>query len=119
MELIDEISDELGCEADEAERLAVAVITTLEERIPVEDVPDLEAELPDRVRELMAQVDRILDLPWMDDEAFRTRVAHRLRMTQDDADRMIGVVLRALTTHLSPREVRRARMPRAFAAHTP
>jgi len=113
MELIEEISDELDCERDEAERLAVAVIATIEERIPMSDVVDLEAELPDRVLELMAQVDRILDLPGMNDEAFRTRVAHRLRMTDEDAERTIAAVLRALEHHLSPREVRRARLPRA------
>jgi uncharacterized protein (DUF2267 family) len=116
MELIDEIAEDLDCERDEAERLAVAVITTIEERMPSDDVPELEAELPDRVRELMAQVDRVLDLPRMDDEAFRTRVAHRLRMTPEDAEPIIAVVLHALESCLSPRERRRARFPRA-AAH--
>lgn len=112
MELIDEVADELGCERDEAERLVVAVIATIEERIPVADVVELEAELPEHVRERMAEVDRIFDLPGMDDEAFRTRVAHRLRMTAEDADRTIDAVSRALTTCLSPRERRRARLPR-------
>lgn len=112
MELIDEVAEELGCERDEAERLAVAVIATIEERIPVGDVAELEAELPEHVRERMAEVDRILDVPGMDDEAFRTRVAHRLRMTLDDAERTITAVLRALSSCLSPREWRRARLPR-------
>jgi uncharacterized protein (DUF2267 family) len=112
MELIDEVAEELGCERDEAERLAVAVIATIEERIPVADVAELEAELPEHVRERMAEVDRILDVPGMDDEAFRTRVAHRLRMTLDDAERTITAVLRALSSCLSPRERRRARLPR-------
>jgi uncharacterized protein (DUF2267 family) len=111
MELIDEIADELGCEQEEAERLAVAVIATIEERIPVGDVAELEAELPEPVRERVAQLDRILDLPRMNDEAFRTRVAHRLRMTADDAERTIAAVLRALSSCLSPRERRRARLP--------
>lgn len=112
MELIEDIAHELDCELWEAERLAVAVIATIEERIPLAEVPDLEAELPDRVRELMAQVDRILDLPGMNDDAFRTRVAHRLHMTHDDAEHVIDVVLRALGECLSPREVRRVRLPR-------
>ena len=112
MELIDEVADELGCERDEAERLAIAVIATIEERIPVSDVAELEAELPDELRERMAEVDRILDLPGMDDEAFRTRVAHRLRMTHDDAERTIAAVLKGLESCLSPRERRRARLPR-------
>ena len=116
MELIDEIADELGCERDEAERFAVGVITTIEERMALDDVPDLEAELPDRVRELMAEVDVVLDLPRMDDEAFRTRVAHRLRMTVEDAARTIAAVLGALESCLSPRELRRARFPRLRSA---
>src|SRR5690606_30258528 len=33
MDLIEEIADELGCERGEAERLAVAVIATIEERM--------------------------------------------------------------------------------------
>lgn len=116
MELIDDVAEELGCERDEAERLAVAVITTIEERIPVDDVAELEAELPEHLRERMAEVDRILDVPGMDDEAFRTRVAHRLRMTLDDAERTITAVLRALSSCLSPRERRRARLPRMNGA---
>jgi uncharacterized protein (DUF2267 family) len=118
MELIDDVADELGCERDEAERLAVAVIATIEERIPHDDVADLEAELPDALRERVAQLDRILDLPGMDDEAFRTRVAHRLRMTEDDAERTIAAVLRALGSCLSPREWRRARLSR-LSQHPP
>jgi uncharacterized protein (DUF2267 family) len=112
MELIDEVADELGCERDEAERLVVAVIATIEERIPLDAVAELEAELPEHVRERMAEVDRIFDLPGMNDEAFRTRVAHRLRMTQEDTERTLNAVLRALTACLSPRERRRARLPR-------
>jgi uncharacterized protein (DUF2267 family) len=112
MELIEEVAQELGCELEEAERLAVAVIATIEERIPLADVPDLEAELPEHLRERMAEVERILDLPGMNDEAFRTRVAHRLRMTNDDAERTIAAVLHALESCLSPRERRRARLPR-------
>lgn len=112
MELIDEVAEELGCERAEAENLTVAVIATIEERIPVAEVAELEAELPEPLRERMAEVDRILDLPGMNDEAFRTRVAHRLRMTDEDAERTIAAVLRALESCLSPRERRRARLPR-------
>lgn len=112
MELIDDVAEELGCERDEAERLTVAVIATIEERMPLSDVAELEAELPEPVRERMAEVERILDLPRMDDEAFRTRVAHRLQMTLEDAERTIAAVLHALTSCLSPREQRRARLPR-------
>src|SRR5690606_20089240 len=113
-DLIEEIADELGCERGEAERLAVAVIATIEERMPAGDLPELEAELPEPIRMRMAEVDRILDLPRMDDEAFRTRVAHRLRMTGEDAARTIAAVLRALESFLSPRERRRARLPRSI-----
>lgn len=118
MALIDEVAEELGCELDEAERLTVAVIATIEERISVDDVAELEAELPEHVREGVAQLDRILDLPGMNDEAFRTRVAHRLRMTQDDAERTIDAVLHALASCLSPREQRRARLPKP-SVHPP
>src|SRR5688500_3604563 len=111
MELVDEVAEELGCERAEAERLVVAVVATIEERIPVGEVVELEAELPDHVRERMAEVDRLLDLPGMNDEAFRTRVAHRPRMTNEDGARTLTAVLRALEACLSPRERRRARLP--------
>jgi len=41
-----EIADQLGCERDEAERLAVAVIATLEERLSIDDVLELQRERP-------------------------------------------------------------------------
>jgi uncharacterized protein (DUF2267 family) len=118
MELIDDVAEELGCEREEAERLVVGVIATIEEGIPVSEVAELEAELPEHVRERVAQLDRILDLPGMNDEAFRTRVAHRLRMTTDDVERIIAAVLGALEACLSPREWRRARLSR-LSQHPP
>lgn len=104
-----EIADQLGCERDEAERLAVAVIATLEERLSVEDVVELEAELPERVRELVHQLDKVLDLQEMDDHAFRMRVMQRLHVTEDDALRIVDAVVQALGHELSPRETRRIR----------
>jgi len=104
-----EIADQLGCERDEAERLAVAVIATLEERLSLDDVLELEAELPDRVRELVHQIDKLLDLPDMDDHAFRARVMQRLNVTEEDAVRIVDAVVQALGHELSPRETRRIR----------
>ena len=105
---IEDVADELGCETAEAERLAVAVVTTLEERLfSLENVEDLEAELPERLRELVGQVDRLLDLPAMDEKAFCARVARRLKTTEDDSEATIAGVFRVLRSHLSPREARR------------
>ena len=104
---IDEVAHELGCETAEAEKLAVAVVATLEERLPVDEVQDLEAELPQRVRELVAQLDRVLDLPGMDASVFYARVAQRSKMTHEDAERTVAAVMKALRAHLSPREARR------------
>ncbi len=107
---VEHVADELDCELDEAERLAVAVITTLEERLPLDDLPELEAELPRRLRELVHASDRILDLPGLEGAAFVGRVAHKLRMTDDDAARAVDAVFAALRGHLSPREVRRVHL---------
>lgn len=105
---VEHVASELDCGPDEAERLAVAVITTLEERLPVDEVQDLEAELPPHVRDLVSATPRILDLPDMDETAFVARVAHKLRMTTDDAENVVRAVFAALRAQLSPREVRRA-----------
>lgn len=110
LSFVDHVAAELDCERDEAERLAVAVITTLEERLPLEELPDLEAELPRRMRELVHASERILDLPGLEGEAFVARVAHKLRATDDDVARVVEAVYDALRRHLSPREVRRAHL---------
>lgn len=104
---IGEVAHELGCEHAEAEKLAVAVVATLEEHLPLDEVQELEAELPARVRELVAQLDRVLDLPGMDESGFYARVAQRSRMTHEDAEKTVRAVMKALRAHLSPREARR------------
>lgn len=108
LSFVEHVATELDCELDEAERLAVAVVTTLEERLPLDEVQDLEAELPRHVRERVTSSDRILDLPGMNETAFVARVAHKLRMTTQDAERAVAAVFGALRAHLSPREARRA-----------
>jgi uncharacterized protein (DUF2267 family) len=104
---VEAIAAELSCEPDEAERLAVAVIATLEESLTHDDAEELDAELPARVRDLVARDPRLLDAPGMDMAMFVRRVAHRTGMTEDDAARTLAAVISVLREHVSPREARR------------
>ena len=89
----------------EAERRAVAVIATLEERIPIREVYDLEAQLPSRLDELLAFVP-LNGLPSMDRLEFCERVAARARVSYGQAEEIAATVFAFLRSHISEGEAR-------------
>ena len=89
----------------DAERYAVATITTLEERLPIADVCALEAQLPSRLDEILA-FQPLLGLPKMDRDLFCQRLADRLGVPTAQAEEIGRVVFRVLRHHVSPGESR-------------
>jgi uncharacterized protein (DUF2267 family) len=89
----------------EAERRAIAVIATLEERIPIHEVLDLEAQLPSRLDELLAFVP-LNGLPAMDRVQFCERVAARARVSFGQAEEIAGTVLAFVRSQISEGEAK-------------
>jgi uncharacterized protein (DUF2267 family) len=103
---IADVAEAGGFLPDQAEEYAVAVIATLEERLPLDEVFALEAHLPSRLDALLAE-EPILDLPDMDREQFSLRVAMRLGVSRVEAESITEAVFSVLRTRLSPAEVER------------
>lgn len=101
-----------GYTVPEAERHAVAVIATLEERLPIREVCTLEAQLPRRLDELLAFVP-LNGLPAMDRMQFVERVAARARVTYVQAETISRTVFAFLRSQISEGEIRHveARLP--------
>lgn len=99
--------------ADEA---IVAVVATLEERMSLAEVLDLEAQLPSKLEALL-RAEPILDLPSMTGDELVARVAMRLGVTNDEARAVTRVVFGALRAVLPATEARRVaeRLPRDAA----
>ncbi len=89
----------------EAERRAIAVIATLEERIPIRGVLDLEAQLPSRLDELLSFVP-LNGLPAMDRIQFCKRVAARARVSFGQAEEIAGTVFAFVRSQISEGEAR-------------
>jgi uncharacterized protein (DUF2267 family) len=106
------IADAGGYTMDDAARYAVAVIATLEERLPIRDVCGLEAQLPSRLDEILS-FEPLLGLPAMDRFQFRERVAARLGVTLEQAENIARTVFGVLRFRVSEGEARRveARLP--------
>lgn len=94
-----------GYTIHEAERHAVAVIATLEERIPIREVCNLEAQLPKRLDELLAFVP-LNGLPAMDRMQFIERVAARAGVNYAQAESVARTVFAFLRSQISEGEVR-------------
>ena len=94
-----------GYTIHEAERHAVAVIATLEERIPIREVCHLEAQLPKRLDELLAFVP-LNGLPAMDCMQFIERVAARAGVNYAQAESVARTVFAFLRSQISEGEVR-------------
>jgi uncharacterized protein (DUF2267 family) len=94
-----------GYTIPEAERRAIAVIATLEERIPIREVYDLEAQLPSRLDELLAFVP-LNGLPAMDRVQFCERVAARARVSYGQAEEIAATVFAFLRERISEGEAR-------------
>ena len=89
----------------EAERRAIAVIATLEERIPIREVLDLEAQLPSRLDELLAFVP-LNGLPSMDRIQFCERVAARARVSFGHAEEIAATVFAFVRSQISEGEAK-------------
>jgi uncharacterized protein (DUF2267 family) len=111
------IAEAGGYSMDAAARFAVAVIATLEERLPMRDVCGLEAQLPSRLDEILS-FEPLLGLPSMDRHLFRQRVAERLGVTEDEAESIAKVVFGVLRMRISEGEARHveARLPEDLRA---
>ena len=98
--------------ADDAESYAVAVVATLEERLPLDEVWGLEAQLPSRLAERLER-EPILDLPRMDGRQLCARVAIRLGVTEREAESIARVVFHVLRRRVSDGDARHieARLP--------
>lgn len=99
----------------EAERHAIAVIATLEERLPIREVCNLEAQLPSRLDELLAFVP-VHGLPAMDRTQFIERVAARADVSHVQAETIARTVFTFLRSQISEGEVHRveARLPNSL-----
>ncbi len=97
------IAEQGGYAPGESEAYAIAVVATLEERLPLGEVWGLEAQLPSRLAERLER-EPILDLPGMDSGQLRKRVAIRLGVTEPEAESIARVVFRVLRARISSGE---------------
>jgi uncharacterized protein (DUF2267 family) len=97
------IADAGGYATEDADEYAVAVIATLEEKLPLVAVHHLEAQLPRTLDEKLAY-EPLLDLPGMDKAEFCARVATRLAITLPEAERVARVVLGVVRSLISEGE---------------
>jgi uncharacterized protein (DUF2267 family) len=102
---VNEVASRGAFTRDEAVRFTVAVIATLEERLTLPAVSDLEAQLPTVLQELLDE-EPILDRPRMDKGEFCGRVALRLDASEDEAESISRVVFAVLRARISPGEAR-------------
>jgi uncharacterized protein (DUF2267 family) len=104
---IDEIGRLGQVASDTAEAAAVSVLAILEERIPIEEVLDLEAQLPSRLRDLLEA--RRVQEGWMlrrfDRPEFLHRIAEELGVSEKEAERLARVVFQALQERVSQGEI--------------
>ena len=106
------IADEGNYSTQDAETYAIAVVATLEERLPLDEVWGLEAQLPSVLAEMLER-EPIVDLPKMDSRQLCTRIAIRLGITEPEAESVARVVFHVLRTRVSAGEARliEARLP--------
>jgi uncharacterized protein (DUF2267 family) len=99
------IADAAGFPMADAERYAVAVVATLEERLSIREVCDLEAQLPSRFDEILA-FQPIQGLPAMDRAQFCERVASRAGVSKAEAEAIAAAVFAVLRSRISAGEAR-------------
>lgn len=89
----------------EAERCALAVVATLEERLPLREVFDLEAQLPSRFDDILA-LQPMVGLPWMDKVQFCERVGARAGLTPAEAETVALTIFAVIRSKVSAGEAR-------------
>ena len=108
-----------GYTLDQAADYTVAVIATVEERLTLREVQNLEAQLPTLLEEELI-TEPILDLPTMTAAEFEGRVAARSGITREEARAAARTVLSVLRAHVSPGESRLlgANLPPELTRHS-
>lgn len=94
-----------GYTKEAAERYAVGTLTTLEERLPIQEVRALESQLPTRLDGILA-FQPVLALPTMDRRTFCWRFSKRVGVPEGAAEAIVRVVFRVLRQHISAGESR-------------
>jgi len=102
---VQRVADAGGYSIADAKRNAVAVIATLEERLPIREVCNLEAQLPTRLDSLLA-FEPLNGLPAMDRAQFCERVAARAGVTSAEAESVAGTIFAVLRSLIAGGEVR-------------
>jgi uncharacterized protein (DUF2267 family) len=89
-----------------AEHSAVAVLCALERRILPEEARDLEAQLPAKLRDLLARCDKHAGMPKraLDREAFVGMVADELGRSPQEAEHLARAVFQAVRAQVSEGE---------------
>jgi uncharacterized protein (DUF2267 family) len=92
-----------GFSLEDAEDFSISVVATLEERLTLPEVLDLEAQLPTLLKELLDD-EPILDIPRMHKAEFCARVASRLELLPDQVEPIVRVVFDVLRARISEGE---------------
>lgn len=117
-------SAELGLPEADTECVLASVITTLEQRLPFDEMADLASELPYKLRELVASCAEPREQPMPRDigrDEFIEMVARDLRVDNATAESHIRAVFRVLTQCVSRGEIEQVMhlLPRPLRALWP
>lgn len=107
-ELLTLASAELELSEPQSERVILAVITALEQRLPFDEMADLASQLPYKLRELLASCEEPGEgsLPRDIGEAeFLAMIARDLDIGPDEAEQHVRSVFRVLAQTVSPGEI--------------
>lgn len=101
-----DLSGRGGFTEEFAESAAVSVLCTLEQRIMGQEVADMEAQLPSRLRELLQRCERHAGKPSekFNRQEFVRRVCDDLNLPEDRAESVIRAVFTSVRNHLSEGE---------------
>lgn len=104
-EFVRDVATAGGYTRQDAERYTVGTLTTLEERLPIQEVRALESQLPSRLDGILA-FQPVLALPTMDRRTFCWRFATRVGVPEGEAEAIVRLVFRVLRSHISAGESR-------------
>lgn len=104
-QFVRDVASRGGYTKEAAERYVVGTLTTLEERLPIQEVRALESQLPTRLDEILA-FQPVLALPTMDRRTFCWRFAVRVGVPEEEAEAIVRLVFRVLRLHISAGEAR-------------
>jgi uncharacterized protein (DUF2267 family) len=103
-----DLAERLDSSREQAEAAAVAVLCAIEQRVMIDEALDLEAQLPVKLRELLAQCSHDDDerMPReIGKQAFFEIVAEHLDTTPDQVEPVIVAVMATLSRHVTAGEI--------------